>query len=226
MAIESVAIVFPEHLKAARAHAFPEPRLAPNYQLAPPIGCCASIESPPLPLSISCAPVENRLVVVPRVRRKKLSSPALPELREHREGGEQSPPREQRNGGPPCEWKESSRGCEPGGFNLAQHLVAAEGERQLLEPACDTAAPDRVGKQTREWHKHTEMVHYPQGPSETPLLPLLLLWTFVSLNYTREVGLLRVLLLLLLLLLLISKGINYAGPNHSFRVRGGDEWRL
>lgn len=39
--------------------------LAPNYQPVPPIGCSASIESPPLPLSISCAPVETSACCFP-----------------------------------------------------------------------------------------------------------------------------------------------------------------
>lgn len=58
-------------LKAARVHAFYGSWLAPNYQLVFPIGCCMSIESPPLPLSISCAPIENAWLLFPRARRRK-----------------------------------------------------------------------------------------------------------------------------------------------------------
>lgn len=46
-------------MKASDVHAFRGSWLASNYQLPLPIGPRVSIESPPLPLSISCARVES-----------------------------------------------------------------------------------------------------------------------------------------------------------------------
>lgn len=58
--------------KASVVHAFCGSGLAANYWPPDPIGCRLPIESPPLPLSISCAPVESgsSLVVPPVVGRR------------------------------------------------------------------------------------------------------------------------------------------------------------
>lgn len=209
--------------KATWVHAFCESWLAPNYQPVSPIGCCMSIESPPLPLSISCAPIENACLLFPRAgRRKTRFTDSLPELCEPSrqrisKSSERGPLSSVNRRTGPLNWmKKRVVGWKPGGiknkkktFTLWQNR-GASGDESSSKRA--TPRHRLCWEQTREWHKHSQRWFCTRHYNHCCCELLFFFW--------REVGLRKV------CLLLIGKGIDNAGPNHSFRVCGRDEWRL